>query len=152
MKKRFLLAVVILALSSSAGFAAVTDKAKTNVEAGKAGADAKAPKKEVKLQLTKEKTEILKKAAEGQSTKIKAIYEKLKTVRKELRSIVEGEPFNKDAYLKKSEELSKLESEQFMVRAQTMAEIMPKFTPQERKVVYQVLSHNIRAKKSPKAQ
>jgi hypothetical protein len=137
MKKLLLPIIVILALSSNAALAAPE-----NMQ-GKM--DHKSHKKEIVAALPKEKAEMLEKAVAAQVVKSKGIDEKIKASRKELRALLAAEQFNKEAYLKKSSELAKLEADKFISRSEAIAEIAPKFTASERKAV--IISFNHSGKK-----
>lgn len=85
--------------------------------------------------LPKDKAELYKKTEEDLKIKFRDIRTKIQALRKESRAIFESEQFNKDVYLKKAEEIQKLESEKYNIRTRAIADLAPKFTPSERKVL-----------------
>jgi hypothetical protein len=125
MKKALIIPVLALLLAS-VGAHAQTAPATTKYENRKQEALAKLPR---------DKADLLKKAVADEKAKSQNANLKIKVARKELRGLLTTEPFNKDAYLKKAAEVTKLESEKFTARAEAIAEIAPKFSATERKII-----------------
>lgn len=92
-------------------------------------------KSESLQQLPKEKSELLKKAIDSYKAKLKPIDDKTKAARKELKDLLSSEAFNTDEYIKKSDELAKLESDKSTLKSGAIAELAPKFIPSERKIM-----------------
>ncbi len=83
--------------------------------------------------LPADKAALFRNAEEVQKGKAQQINLKINITRKLMHTILTTEPFNKDEYLKKSAEISKLEEEKITSRAEAVAELASKFTIAERK-------------------
>lgn len=130
MKKTFIASLMVLALAAGASNAETT--ATTPVTAQ---SKFESHKQELISKLPKDKAELLKKSQEAQKAKSEEISTKIKALRKDMRGLLKEDTFNKDAYLKKAAEITKLESEKFTNRAEAVAELASKFTVSERKVL-----------------
>ena len=91
--------------------------------------------------LPKDKLELFKKSEETQRTKEIEAKNKLQAARKNLKALLLIEPFNKDAYLKKAEEIAKLESDKNTSKAEAIADLASKFNADERKVLIGAFEH-----------
>lgn len=132
MKRIFMLSLMVVALSSGVSNAQTATPPAVGAEL-KSKRDSH--RQELIASLPKDKAEMLKKAQDTQKAKAEEIKNKVKALRKEQRNLLKEEKFNKDAYMKKSEEISKLESEKFISRSEATAELASKFTVSERKVL-----------------
>ena len=140
MKKILLASLLVLSLTTNVAHSADPATSKPVVE------KQKAHKKKAVDSLPKEKAELFKKTEAAQQAKAKEINTKIKATRTELKEILKAETFNKDAYLKKSAEIIKLESEKDNSRAEAVAGLASQFTAEERKALVGAFKNHSRKK------
>ncbi len=93
------------------------------------------PNNNIIASLSKEKQELYKKAIAENKAKIEPINNKIKEIRKEMRSLLSVSSFDKSAYLKKAEELRKLDVQKETIKYEAIAELAPQFSTNERKIL-----------------
>lgn len=96
--------------------------------------------------MPKAKQDQFKNTEAAQKVKATEVSEKLKLLRKEQKSLLLAEKFNKDSYLRKSEEISKLIASKYENRYSAIANLAATYSPEERKALLGAFANTSRKK------
>lgn len=98
--------------------------------------------------LPKDKQELVKKSFEEGKAERKANWEKAKTLREEVKTILTAEKFDKDAFLAKSKEIAALKAESQTKGAERFADLASKMNVEERKILAEIMPKGRKGKKA----
>ena len=138
MKKTLIALTVIASLAANYAYAEsdkIMENTATVTDSGKATSKRDERRQKLLGKLSEGNARLFKSAEQAHELFLKDIKEKSKAIRKEMKALLMAEKFDKDAYMKKSAELTALHSNKYIQRASIIADLASKFSVEERKIL-----------------